>query len=191
MPPQLYLASRSPRRSQLLAQLKLRFEVLPADIPETPEPGQAASDYVLAMAAGKARAAASRASADLPVLGADTEVVVDGEILGKPADREHAVAMLLRLSRRTHQVFSGVAVVQDARLQSALSVTEVEFAPVSAAQAAAYWDSGEPGDKAGGYAIQGYGAMFVRQIRGSYSGVMGLPLYETCELLGRFGVRPL
>jgi septum formation protein len=187
---QLYLASRSPRRGQLLTQLKLRFEVLPGDIDETPAPGQAADNYVLAMARGKAQAGARHAKADLPVLGADTEVVVDGRILGKPADRAHGLEMLRRLSGRAHQVFSGVAIHQGHRLETALSITEVAFGEITADQAAAYWDSGEPADKAGGYAIQGLGAMFIREIRGSYSGVMGLPLYETAALLARFGVRP-
>jgi septum formation protein len=184
----LYLASRSPRRSQLLAQLGLRFEVLPGDIVEQPGPGQPASAYVLQMARGKALAAARAASKPLPVLGADTEVVVDGEILGKPAGREDGIRMLMRLAGREHAVYSGVAVLGDDRCETALSVTQVWFGDVSAPQAAAYWETGEPADKAGGYAIQGLGARFVRDIHGSYSGVMGLPLYETAQLLERFGV---
>ena len=114
----------------------------------------------------------------------------DDEILGKPAGRDEALAMLARLSGRTHEVFSAVAVVQDGRAETALSITLVRFGPITAAQAQAYWDTGEPADKAGAYAIQGGGARFVKEIQGSYSGVVGLPLYETLELLKRFGVAP-
>jgi septum formation protein len=124
------------------------------------------------------------------VLGADTDVVLDGAILGKPRGRDDALAMLARLSARSHEVYTAVAVVEDRREETALSVTQVTFGPVTAAQAAAYWDGGEPADKAGGYAIQGAGALFVRALRGSYSGVVGLPLFETAQLLARFGVQP-
>jgi septum formation protein len=191
MSPQFYLASRSPRRSQLLAQLHLRFEVLPADIVETPGPRQDAASYVRNMALGKAQAAQRELRVDLPVLGADTEVVVDGEILGKPLDRAHAIAMLRRLSDRSHEVYSAVSVIRGDRHESELSVTRVEFGPLGEADADVYWNSGEPADKAGGYGIQGLGAIFVKRIEGSYSGVMGLPLYETARLLARFGVRSL
>jgi len=188
MPAQLYLASRSPRRASFLEQLGLRFETLPADVPEQPQPGQAPADYALAVALAKARAAAHAAPRPLPVLGADTDVSIDGEILGKPRDRADALAMLARLSGRGHEVCSAVAVIAGARVETALSVTRVEFGPISPVQAAAYWDSGEPADKAGAYAIQGHAARWVRRIEGSYSGVVGLPLYETCELLRRIGV---
>ena len=187
MHPQLYLASRSPRRQELLRQVGLHFEVLPADVDERRAPGQSPADYAVAMAGAKA--AAARPPQRLPVLGADTDVVIDGEILGKPAGRDEALAMLARLSDRTHEVFSAVAVSHDGRVETALSVTRVTFGAIAPAQAAAYWDSGEPADKAGAYAIQGLGARFVKRIEGSYSGVMGLPLYETLELLGRFGVQ--
>ena len=189
MTAQLYLASRSPRRQELLRQVGLRFDVIAADVAERREPGQAPSSYAVAMALAKARAAQARA-AGLPVLGADTDVVIDDEILGKPAGRDQALAMLGRLSGRTHEVFSSVAVVQDGRAETALSVTRVSFGAITPAQARAYWKSGEPADKAGAYAIQGFGAQFVREIHGSYSGVVGLPLYETLELLKRFGVAP-
>jgi septum formation protein len=188
MPAQLYLASRSPRRAQFLEQLGLRFESLPADVPEHPAPGQAPADYALATALAKARAAAAVAPLPLPVLGADTDVAVDGEILGKPRDRDDALAMLARLSGRSHEVCSAVAVIAGAQVETALSLTRVRFGAISPAQAAAYWDSGEPADKAGAYAIQGYAARWVQSIEGSYSGVVGLPLYETCELLRRVGV---
>jgi len=188
--PQIYLASRSPRRQELLRQVGVRFETLPADVPERRQPGQSPADYALVMALAKARAARAGASRPLPVLGADTDVVIDDEILGKPAGRDEALAMLARLSHRTHQVFSSVAVVLDGRAETALSVTRVTFGAIAPEQARAYWDTGEPADKAGAYAIQGFGAQFVREIHGSYSGVVGLPLYETLELLGRFGVAP-
>jgi septum formation protein len=186
--PQIYLASRSPRRQELLRQVGVRFEVVDAEVDERRAPGQTPADYAGAMALAKARAA--RVTQPLPVLGADTDVVVDGEILGKPRDRDDALAMLARLADRTHEVYSGVAVVLGARVESALSVTRVSFGAVTAEQAAAYWDSGEPAGKAGAYAIQGRGARFVREIHGSYSGVVGLPLHETLELLARFGVHP-
>ena len=185
---QLYLASRSPRRQELLRQVGVRFAIVTAGVEERRRPGQSPADYAVATALAKARAA--RAPGPQPVLGADTDVVIDGEILGKPADRAQALSMLQRLAGRTHEVYSGVALVQGAREQAALSVTRVTFGPISAAQAAAYWDTGEPADKAGAYGIQGRGARFVQRIEGSYSGVMGLPLYETVQLLEAFGVAP-
>lgn len=185
---QIYLASRSPRRRELLRQVGVSFELLPTDVAEVPRPGQSAADYVVATALAKARAGAASAITPRPVLGADTDVVVDGEILGQPGGRDDAIAMLLRLSNRTHEVYSGIAVVNGAREQTALSVTRVSFGPVTPDQAGAYWDSGEPAGKAGAYAIQGLGARLVSAIAGSYSGVVGLPLYETCELLAAFGI---
>jgi septum formation protein len=188
MSAQLYLASRSPRRAQFLEQLGLRFAALPADVPELPTPGQAPAEYALATALAKARAAAQAAPLPLPVLGADTDVSVDGEILGKPRDRADCLAMLARLSGRSHEVCSAVAVIAGGKVETALSVTRVHFGAISAQAAAAYWETGEPADKAGAYAIQGHAARWVRSIEGSYSGVVGLPLYETCELLRRCGV---
>ena len=154
---------------------------------EVREPGQSPQDYALSTALKKARAVAARRPGAL-VLGADTDVVLDDEILGKPRDRDHAVATLQRLAGRTHQVISAVALVQDAREATCLTVTTVEFGAIKPAQAQAYWETGEPADKAGGYAIQGLAARFVRRIEGSYSGVVGLPLFETAELLAEFGV---
>ncbi|HEY1076156.1 MAG TPA: nucleoside triphosphate pyrophosphatase [Fontimonas sp.] len=191
MQPHLILASQSPRRRELLTQLGLRVQVCPADIDEIPQPGETPADYAQRIALEKARAGAAAAAARLPVLGADTDVVIDGEILGKPASREQGLAMLRRLADRRHEVYSAVAVGLGERWLSRLSVTEVRFGPISAAQAEAYWGSGEPADKAGGYGIQGLGAAFVREIRGSYSGVVGLPIYETCELLREFGIEVL
>ncbi|MGB1560526.1 MAG: Maf family protein [Sinimarinibacterium flocculans] len=188
MKDQLVLASRSPRRQELLRQLGLRFAVNPADVAEGATAGEPAADYALRIALEKARAARARGTAALPVLGADTDVVLDGEILGKPTDRNHGIALLLRLSGRAHEVYSAVALVHGDREAVRLSVSEVEFGPVTPQAAAAYWDTGEPADKAGGYAIQGLGAAFVRGIRGSYSGIVGLPIFETCELLRASGV---
>jgi septum formation protein len=175
----------------LLLQVGLRPIPLPADIEEIPQPAQTPAEYAVATASAKARAAAAVAPQRAwPVLGADTDVVLDGHILGKPRDREDAIGMLLALSDRWHEVYSAVALVCGARVETRLTVTRVRFGVVTAEAAAAYWDSGEPADKAGAYAIQGYAARWVRAIEGSYSGVVGLPLYETCELLERFGLRP-
>lgn len=190
MPAQLYLASRSPRRAEFLARLGLRHALLCADIAETPAPGQSPADYALAIALAKAQAAAAIAPMPLPVLAADTDVSIDGEILGKPRDRDDAIAMLLRLSARTHEVCSAVALLHGARCETALTTTRVRFGRISAAAAAAYCDTGEPFDKAGAYAIQGFAARWVIAIDGSYTGVVGLPLYETAELLARFGLLP-
>ncbi len=183
-PPPLVLASRSPRRQELLRQIGVAFEVRVTDVEERRLPGQSPADYALATALAKARAIRS----DAVVLGADTDVVIDGDILGKPRDRADALAMLARLSAREHAVYSAVALVQGTRSATRLSVTRVNFSTITARDAQTYWDSGEPADKAGAYAIQGLGARFVKCIVGSYSGVMGLPLFETCELLREFGV---
>ncbi|HET8883169.1 MAG TPA: nucleoside triphosphate pyrophosphatase [Solimonas sp.] len=191
MAPQLLLASQSPRRAELLRQIGVRFVVAPADIVERVAPGEAATDYARRIALEKARAGWRRSAQTLPVLGADTDVVLDGRILGKPRDRADALAMLAALSGREHEVCSAVAIVHDACEAVALSVTQVRFGAISPAQAAAYWASGEPADKAGAYGIQGLGALFVSEMRGSYSGVVGLPLFETAALLKQFGIEPL
>jgi septum formation protein len=189
--PAFVLASASPRRRELLAQLGYRFEVAAVDIAETPREGECGEDYVRRLATEKARAGHRQAVARgclLPVLGADTEVVVDGRILGKPADLSAALAMLGSLQGRTHQVLSAVAVNDGRREGVVCNVTQVRFRPIDTAEMRAYWESGEPRDKAGGYAIQGRGAAFVEHLEGSYSGVVGLPLFETAELLRDFGV---
>jgi len=188
----LYLASRSPRRRRLLAQLGLRHRVIAADIDETPLAAECPKDYVVRMALAKARAghASAAAAPGVPVLGADTAVVCDGRILGKPADAHEALAMLRLLSEREHHVLTGVALLGH-REQSACSETQVVFRRIDAAEAVAYWASGEPRDKAGAYAIQGLGALFVAQLSGSYSGVVGLPLFETAALLATEGIEVL
>lgn len=190
--PQFYLASASPRRKQLLEQLGLRFEVVTADVDESPKAGEAPQDYVLRVAGLKARAAVAKLGGpSLPVLAADTTVVLEGSILGKPEGRDDAIRMLTRLGGRQHQVLSAVALWNRGTLDTVLSESRVRFRSIDSQEAAAYWDSGEPRDKAGAYGIQGMGAMFVESLEGSYSGVMGLPLFETAALLGKAGVRVL
>lgn len=185
---QFHLASRSPRRVEMLRALGYRFDTVPADIDETPQPGETPTAFASRMACGKASAAAARLGDGLPVIGADTDVAVDGRILGKPSGRDEALAMLAALSGRRHQVCSAVALVHGDRVLEARTVTDVEFGPISAAAAQAYWDTGEPADKAGAYAIQGGAAAWVRAVYGSFTGIVGLPLLETCELLAQLGI---
>lgn len=184
----IILASASPRRRELLGHIGVRFEPLPVDIDETPLSGEFPRDYVSRLALSKARAAQQRRKSALPILGADTAVVIDAKILGKPYDQADALAMLAMLSGREHRVLSAVAIVQGERQALAVNTSTVRFRPLSEAERRAYWETGEPADKAGAYAIQGIGAAFVSDLRGSHSGVMGLPLYETAELLRRFGI---
>lgn len=179
----LILASTSPRRRELLAQLDIEFEVAAVAVDERPLAAELASDHVCRLALAKARAGAANYGPHVRVLGADTVVVLEGEIFGKPTDRDHAAVMLGRLSGHTHQVLTAVARVQDASHAVRLSSSEVTFRPLSPTEIAAYCDTGEPLDKAGAYAIQGRAAAFIRHLEGSYSGVMGLPLFETAELL--------
>jgi septum formation protein len=185
----VYLASASPRRGELLRQIGVRFEVRPAALDEAQAPGEAPADYVRRLAAAKAAAVAATLSATeaRPVLAADTAVVVDGEVLGKPGDAAEAAAMLERLSARSHRVLTAVALCCG-RTDTRLAETEVRFRATTAAERRAYCATNEPFDKAGGYGIQGYGAVFVEDLRGSYSAVVGLPLFETAELLARCGV---
>jgi septum formation protein len=180
----VHLASGSPRRRELLRQIGVAFRVIAAAVDEHVLPGESAPDYVRRLAAAKAEAGwrCSR-DPDAPVLAADTAVVLDEEILGKPTDRLDGEQMLRRLSGRTHTVLTAVALRSAAGLDLLVSHSFVTFRRIEAAEAAAYWDTGEPVDKAGGYAIQGRGAVFIADLRGSYSGVMGLPLFETAQLL--------
>lgn len=180
----LYLASSSPRRRELLEQIGVDYRVVAVAVEETPGDGESAQQFVVRMAVEKACAGqAALGGAEVPVLGADTAVVVDGDVLGKPRDRDDALAMLQRLSGRSHRVMTGVALVRGEQIRHRLSVTVVTFRDITADEARAYWDSGEPCDKAGGYAVQGIAAVFISRLEGSYSGVMGLPLFETAELL--------
>ncbi len=186
----VYLASGSPRRSELLTQLGVSFELLVTDVDETVRPGEAADAYVSRMASDKARAALMAMPARrAPVLGADTTVVIDNEILGKPADKAAAASMLRHLSGRDHEVLTAVTIGDGRRETTAISRTVVTFRALSDAEIDGYWATGEPRDKAGGYGIQGLGAVFIEAIEGSYSGVMGLPLFETAGLLNDFGYR--
>ena len=186
--PQLILASASPRRRELLDQLGVRYEMMPADLHEHPEPGEMPEDYVRRVAAEKSEAVRDRAGNRLPVLAADTEVVLDGAILGKPRDFDHALEMLGRLSGREHRVLTAVSLRTGPRHLQALSTNIVAFREISREETAAYWATGEPRGKAGAYGIQGKGAIFIRHLSGSYSGVMGLPLFETAELLRNIGL---
>lgn len=186
----LYLASGSPRRRELLTQIGVAFSTLAAPIDESVLPGEPAERYVERLALAKATAGLATLSqpADAVVLGADTAVVVDGQILGKPTDQADALAMLQLLSNREHQVLTAVALANGQRSEVRLVSSDVRFRPISPTEAHTYWASGEPQDKAGGYAIQGLAAVFVSGMRGSYSAVVGLPLCETAALLAEFGI---
>ena len=179
----LYLASGSPRRQELLTQLGLSFERLVPGIEEQRGPQESAEHYVSRLAREKAQAGVALASRDLPVLGADTIVILNGEVLEKPRDAGHAAEMLRMLSGNTHQVMTAVALADKQQTLDCLVVTEVTFRLLSEQDIATYVASGEPLDKAGAYGIQGLGGCFVRKINGSYHAVVGLPLVETYELL--------
>ncbi|WP_034917377.1 MULTISPECIES: Maf family protein [Erwinia] len=182
----LYLASGSPRRRELLTQLGLRFERLSSQIEESRRPDEEAEAYVRRLAREKAQAGVAVAPQDLPVLGADTIVVLHSEVLEKPASASDAAAMLAKLSGQTHRVLTAVALADRQHQLECLTVTDVTFRTLTDADIAGYIASGEPMDKAGGYGIQGLGGNFVRKINGSYHAVVGLPLVETAELLSHF-----
>jgi len=186
----VYLASRSPRRQELLQQIGVRYELLPVTVDETPAAGENPADYARRLALAKAQAGWSSLAGknSLPVLGADTVVLANGTIMGKPRDRQQAIDMLQVLSGATHTVLTAVALVAEDKLVR-LNTSRVTFRTLSLSECEAYWESGEPVDKAGAYAIQGLGAAFITHLEGSYSGVMGLPLFETLELLETFGAR--
>lgn len=184
--PTLLLASTSPRRREILTALGLRFEVRHVDVDEAALAGELPGEMVLRLASAKAEAA--EIGPTEIVLGADTAVVVDGRALGKPADATDCVAMLEALSGRAHKVLTGVALRTQSEIRTVLSETNVYFREISRDEALSYWHSGEPSDKAGGYAIQGLGGAFVERIEGSYSGVVGLPVFETISLLANAGL---
>lgn len=188
--PDIYLASSSPRRRELLNQIGARYGWLSASIEEAPKENEAPEVFVLRLALEKARAGlrARGSGPALPVLGADTIVVLDDQILGKPETHEQGVTMLSQLSGKTHQVLTALAMVDGEREATRLSVSHVSFREISPEEAELYWETGEPWDKAGGYAIQGRAAVFIERLEGSYSGVMGLPLFETAQLLEEFDV---
>jgi septum formation protein len=182
--PKLHLASTSPRRREILQSLGLNFEVAMVETDERPVNGESAENLVLRLASAKAEAATGAEY----VLGSDTVVVLDDRVLGKPIDKDDAVDMLLSLSGRSHTVLTGVALKTPDGTSVVLSKTDVRFREIDRDEAIRYWHSGEPRDKAGGYGIQGVGGMFVKSINGSYSGVMGLPVFETVELLKSAGI---
>jgi septum formation protein len=182
--PDIILASGSPRRSELLQQAGVRFEVQPADIEETRLEGESPADFVRRMACEKALEGLSHSDGTKPVLGADTVVLLDNEIFGKPVSRSDARKMLTRLSGHTHEVLSAVALAgPDGNVNCVLACTRVTFGNIPAVWIASYCEQDEPMDKAGAYAIQGKAAVWISQLEGSHSCVMGLPLYETCTLL--------
>jgi septum formation protein len=199
----IFLASRSPRRRELLKQVGVTFEIVllredprrGADVDETPKPGEKPDAYALRVACAKAELAATymgrRSLPARPVLAADTTVVCDGRIIGKPTDRDDAARILKLLSGRQHEVISAVGVAMQGRLEHAVSVSKVWFRPLSGDEISRYIATGEPLDKAGAYGIQGRAAVFVTRIEGSFSGIMGLPLAETSEVLRRFGIEVL
>jgi septum formation protein len=184
----LILASTSPRRAELLRQIGVAFEQRAVEVDEAPRPGEVAAETALRLAVAKARAGRTLVGAERAVLAADTLVSIDGEALGKPRDRDDFFAMLRRLSGRRHEVYTAVALAWEDGIKSFLSVSHVDFRPLLDAELAAYWETGEPQDKAGGYAIQGLAAIFITHLEGSFSGVMGLPLFETAELLQQAGI---
>lgn len=188
MQPQIILASASPRRSELLKQIGISHQIMAVDIDETPLANESPLAYVERVAAEKSAACQALLNDNLPVLSADTSVICDDEIMGKPVDLDHALSMLSRLSGRSHQVYSAVSLRGDNHWQ-ALSISEVKFKPLRTEEIIAYWQTGEPCDKAGAYAIQGLASTFIESITGSFSGVMGLPLYETAQLLAKQGIR--
>jgi septum formation protein len=187
--PTIYLASQSPRRRELLDQIGVRYEVVTAAVDERIQPRELPQNYVCRVALEKARAGwlALPPERRRPVLGADTTVVIGKRMLGKPTDRAQSLAMLRQLSGRTHRVLTAVALVGGPEAVR-ICRSDVTFRTLTIAECEAYWDSGEPLDKAGGYAIQGRAAQFIRRIEGSYSGVMGLPLFETAQLLRNTGI---
>lgn len=192
MIPDLYLASQSPRRRELLHQIGVNHAVIRVSVPEQPAINESALDYVQRLAREKAAAGFAELQRQhlplAPVLGADTLGLIDGELLEKPRDKTHAHHILRRLSGCTHDVITAVALHDQQRQVQRLSVTQVTFRVLSDAEIAAYWETGEPQDKAGGYGIQGLGGVFVKEIRGSYSCVVGLPIEATCELLREFNI---
>ena len=183
----LILASQSPRRKELLSQLGVSFETCPADIDETPLASELPEEYVVRMAVEKAQVISNRFPESW-ILGSDTSVILDGVIMGKPENETDALNMLSSLSGKTHQVLTAVALVCQQQVKTRLVSTDVVFRDISPELAKAYWETGEPADKAGSYGIQGMGGMLVRSIEGSYSSVVGLPLAETADLLMDIGI---
>jgi septum formation protein len=191
--PLILLASASPRRSALLTQIGVAHEIRPVDIDEALQTGESPAEYVYRLARTKAETLWDRLPPQerRPVLGADTTVALGTDILGKPASSAELLKMLRRLSGQTHQVYTGVAVRSERGTQLRLSVSDVTFRPLTDVEIIAYWETGEPADKAGGYAVQGRAAIFIERIHGSYSGIVGLPVFETAQLLAEIGWKGL
>ncbi len=187
----LILASSSPRRRAILESLGASFSVMSADVDESPLPNESPVEMVQRLAVAKAKAVARQCADHALVLGADTAVVLGNEVFGKPEDEGDGLRMLSALSGRAHKVYTGVALVADGRVSTTVSSTEVQFREIRPDEARRYWHSGEPRGKAGAYAIQGSGGLFVESIMGSYSGVVGLPVFETAALLGAAGFQLL
>jgi len=188
LPLQLVLASKSPRRKELLAQLGYQFTSLSADIDESVKYNEPAEQYVVRLAIEKATFIAKNQAETTLILGSDTSVVFENHILGKPADLEGCIKQLSMLSDQQHQVITAIAVAKGKKISSMAVSTDVTFKPLSEEEIIRYWHTGEPQDKAGSYGIQGIGGQFVKQLCGSYSAVVGLPLYETAQLLADFGM---
>ncbi len=192
---QLILASASPRRQELLDQIGVHYITHPVDIDETPHDAEGAQQYVIRVAAEKSAACQGVVSQSLPILSADTSVVINSQILGKPENEMHAMDMLQQLSGNKHFVYTAVSFrsalsnADKAFYHQVLSVTEVNFRQIKTEEIQAYWNTGEPKGKAGGYAIQGLASIFVESIKGSFSGVVGLPLFETAKLLSKQGIK--
>jgi septum formation protein len=189
----VYLASASPRRQELLRQAGIAHAVILPDIEEVVRPGESAEDFVMRMALDKARAGQARMISEgrlpAPVLSADTCIVVENEIIGKSLNRADGISILKRLAGQSHEVLTGVALIKDNDIQQVLSRSQVVFGPLSDKEIEAYWESGEPVDKAGAYAIQGRAAAFIERIEGSYSGIVGLPLFDVVNMIKKTGAR--
>jgi septum formation protein len=186
--PQIHLASSSPRRRELLAGLGISFSHAGVDLDESRNAGEPVDDMVMRLAREKAFAVDRTQYGGIPVLAADTVVVLADQVFGKPRSKEEALAMLAALSGQSHRVLTAVALIYDDELGTAMSTTEVQFRDINPDEALAYWQSGEPAGKAGAYAIQGLGGIFVGSIKGSYTGVVGLPVFETADLLAQAGI---
>jgi septum formation protein len=184
----IHLASASPRRKEILAAIGVAFTAAGVDIDESRYDDEPVADMVVRLAAAKAAIARTGLDLSVPVIGADTAVAIDDRVLGKPGSQQEALEMLACLSGRVHKVVTGVALDHAGKVNTAMSVTEVRFREISPDEAEAYWQSGEPQDKAGAYAVQGIGGIFVESISGSYSGVVGLPVFETAALLANAGL---
>ncbi len=185
---QIILASSSPRRKELLDQIRVKFKIYPVDLDEAPLANETPLNYVQRLAAEKSAACVAQLATDTPVLAADTAVILGGVIMGKPKNETEALAMLTQLSGKTHQVYSAIS-LRGREHNQAVSITDVTFRRLTKKEIVDYLHSGEPLGKAGSYAIQGMGSIFVESIKGSFSGVVGLPLFETAQLLAKQGIK--